>query len=67
MGSLFGSKTPAVPPPPPAPTMDNSAAEIAAAQEAQRRRAVSGRASTVLTGGLGTTDPETATKTLLGA
>jgi hypothetical protein len=48
--------------------MDNSAAEIAAAQEAQRRRAASGRASTVLTDPLGAGgEPVTATKTLLGA
>lgn len=68
MGGLFSkpSAPAAPPPPPPAPTMDKSA-EVAAAAEAERqRRATVGRASTVLSGELAS-EPDTATKKLLGA
>jgi len=63
---LFSNNTPAVAPAPPAPSADKSV-EVAAAQEEERRRRTStGRASTVLTGKMAT-EPETATKKLLGA
>lgn len=66
MSSIFSPKTPAVPPPPPPPA--RSSEEVGAAAEAERKRQAlaSGRASTVLAGEL-TDEPETATKTLLGA
>jgi hypothetical protein len=59
---------PSPPPPPPIPTPDNTPdIQAAAAAERERLRRARGRASTILTGGLGVTAPvPTAVKRLLG-
>lgn len=68
MGGIFGGKTPAAPAPPPPPTVDNSAEELRKAEESQRMRAASaGRASDILTSGLGATDEFASAKKKLGA
>jgi hypothetical protein len=51
--SFGGSKPSAPPPPPVAPTIDNSQVAIDEATAAQRQRSLAGRASTILTGGMG--------------
>lgn len=64
MTTLF-SAPPKPKPPPAPPTPDNSAATMDAAAEAERK--ARGRASTMLTGGLGLNDsPTLARNTLLG-
>lgn len=71
-GLFGGSKTTPAPPVQPATQVvyDTSAAEAAKAEavEKQRRAAAlaKGRASTVLTGGLGLTDPAPVLKKILG-
>lgn len=74
MGAIFSpprAPAPAPPPPvytpPPMPTVDDS--EVKEAEEKRKRAATlaKGRASTILTGGLGLTDQATTSqKTLLG-
>lgn len=68
MGGIFSApKTPDPPPPAPAPeplppAPEKSSAEVTAAAEAQRRKYFSGsggRATTMLTGGLGVADGST--------
>lgn len=70
-GLTGGGEMPMPSPAPVAPTIDNSAAELDARQRDERlRRASAGRASTVLTGGMGlSTEPDSASasKKLLGA
>jgi hypothetical protein len=65
MSSLFSK--PKVPPPPPPPSQDD-AARRAAEQAARRQRAgATGRASTILTSGMGVSESApTASKVLLG-
>lgn len=68
MGGMFKKSTPKpAPAPAPAPTVDDAQVQAAAADERKRTALLSGRASTILTGGEGdATDPETAKKKLLG-
>ena len=64
MSGLFGGSSK---PPPPPPQIDHAAVQAAGAAERSRLRAASGRASTMLTGGLGVTDTaNVAVKKLLG-
>lgn len=70
VGKLFGIKAPVIQAPPPSP-MDDPAAKAAAAEAADRERRVrslsTGRASTMMFGGIGeTVAPTTAAKKLLG-
>lgn len=66
MSSIFSPSTPAVPPPPPPPKKSDQEVADAMAEQRRLRSQAAGRASTVLAGEL-TDEPETATKTLLGA
>lgn len=67
MGGLFGGAPKMPPPAPPAPTTDTAAVEDAARRERMSRVAAGGRASTILTGGMGdTSTPASAKATLLG-
>lgn len=68
MSYIFRSpKTPDSPPPPPPPELDPTV-QVKADEEARKqRRGVFGRASTILTGGMGDlSTPTLASKTLLG-
>lgn len=65
VSSLLGGKPPAPPPPVPMPTREDPA--IAESKQRQRMSEIArkGRASTILTGGLGdTSEPETKRPTL---
>lgn len=63
MTNLFKPKIPDMPKPP-----AQSSPEVMAAADAERRRqrAASGRAATMLSGGVGAASPTVGTKTLLG-
>ena len=62
MSFLFGSS-----PPKPPPYIDHASVQAAGDAERRRQRAAAGKASTMLTGGLGdTSTPMTATSKLLG-
>lgn len=71
LNSLIGGpKAPSAPPPPPAPNpdKDRATADALNAEERKRRQveaAASGRASTVLTGGLGDTSTATTARAVL--
>jgi hypothetical protein len=65
--SLMCFSSPSPPPPPPAPGPDSASVEAAASAERERLRRARGRASTILTGGLGDSSPvASAVKRLLG-
>lgn len=70
MTGLFSTPSlpPPPPPPPPAPSPTDAAAQDAARQTAVAAATASGRASTILTSGMGDLSPAPAgKKTLLGA
>jgi hypothetical protein len=61
----FGGGSPKPPPPPPVPTKADAARGVS--MEASKRRKPQGYQSTILTGGAGVSNPQSALKTLLGS